>query len=182
MIKTEILGLRVVQVKLERLTPEIQTKLRVFVADRLLALRDGVLSNIVRMFQSTGPLYKAVQATMEETTGSVTGVVFIDGNAIPYADIQERGGTTRAHDIRPKKAGGALAFQMKGGGYKTGVGSNWRMGFSSGDVASSLVITKVVHHPGSRIPEHPYMRLALVREKPIFDGGIRAIVAEAVGQ
>jgi hypothetical protein len=168
MIRTEILGLRTVQVTLEKTSPEIQTELRVFVADRMLALRDGVKNNIARMFQSTGPLWQAVQATMVEVPGGVSGVVFIDGSRIPYAAIQEEGGQTRAHDIRPKKPGGALAFQFPG-----------RMGFSGGPKQSSLMILKVVHHPGSRIPEHPYMRLALVKEKPVFEGGIRAIVEKA---
>lgn len=168
MIRTEILGLRQVQVTLERTSPEVQRNLRNFVADRMLALRDAVKSNIVRMFQSTGPLYKAVQARMEESPGAVSGVVFIDGRGVPYAQIQEEGGRTRPHDIRPVRAQ-ALAFMMPG-----------RMGFSGGEKTSSLVITKLVHHPGSRIPEHPYMRLALYRERPFFERGIRNIVAEAL--
>lgn len=168
MIRTEILGLRTVQVNLQRVGPETQTKMRVFVADRMLALRDAVKSNIVRMFHSTGPLYQAVQARMEETANSASGVVFIDGSRIPYADIQERGGQTRAHDIRPVRAG-ALAFMMPG-----------KMGFSGGPKQSALVITKLVHHPGSRIPEHPYMRLALYRERPYFENGLRAIVTEGL--
>ncbi len=168
MIRTEILGLREVQVTLQRVTPEIQRNARNFVADRMLALRDSVKSNIVRMFQSTGPLYKNVQARMEESPGSVSGIVFIDGRKIPYADIQERGGKTRPHDIRPVRAS-ALAFMMPG-----------KMGFSGGERTSSLVITKLVHHPGSRIPEHPYMRLALAREKPYFERGMRQIVTEGM--
>lgn len=169
MIRAELNGLRELKVHLGLVAPKVQTSLRIFVADQVLILRDTVKNNIARMFRSMGPLYQGVQAEMEEAPGSFTGLVWIDGKAIPYADIQERGGTTRAHDIKPKLPGGVLAFM-----------SPAKMGFSSGDQANSLVFTKIVHHPGSRIPEHPYARLALFRQAPAFERGIRAIVLDAV--
>jgi hypothetical protein len=109
-----------------------------------------------------------VQSSFDELPGSFTGSVFIDGNAIPYAKIQEEGGTTRAHDIFPVNAS-VLAFMAPA-----------KMGFSGGPKQNGMVFAKAVHHPGSRIPEHPYARLALYRERPIFANGVRAIVEEAI--
>lgn len=168
MIRAELIHFREARVYLGRIAPAVQTKLRIFVADRVLVLRDAVKSNIARMFQSTGPLYRNVEASMEEAPGEFSGLVSIDGRVVKYAQIQERGGQTRAHDIRPVRAG-ALAFMAPG-----------RMGFSGGPKQSNLVLAMVVHHPGSRIPEHPYARLALYRERPIFENGIREIVLETI--
>ena len=57
---------------------------------------------------------------------------------MPYADIQEYGGRTSPHDIVPVKAQ-ALRFMMEG----------------------KTVFAKIVHHPGSLIPERSYLRSAL---------------------
>lgn len=167
-VGTEVRGLTEVNAHLDRITPEIREDVRSFVAERLIALRDGVRDNITRMFQSQGPLYKGVQAEMEEDASGITGRVFIDAEDVPYAAIQERGGKTRPHEIRPVNAL-ALAFM-----------SPAKMGFSGGPKQNALVFAKVVHHPGSNIPEHPYMRLALARERAPFNNGIHAIVARHV--
>ena len=63
--------------------------------------------------------------------------VFSSGD-IKYAAIQEFGGHTPAHDIVPNKAR-ALAFTVGG----------------------RMVFAKVVHHPGSTIPQRSYLRSSL---------------------
>ena len=169
MITTEVHGLTEIEAKLDRMSPELQGKMRNFVATRLIALRDAVKANIASMLRGGGPLYNAVQTEMEEEAGSFTGTVFIDGEAIPYAQIQERGGRTGPHDIFPVN-GNFLAFMAPA-----------KMGFSGGPKMSGMIFTKHVHHPGSNIPEHPYARAALAREKPVFFDGIRQIVESVVG-
>lgn len=173
-ITTKVLGTAEVIAHLKVVPPALQTRIREFVADRMLSMRDGTLSNILSMFRAlpTGLLYRGVKTRMDEESGArISGVVYIEGAEVPYAEIQERGGRTSAHDIRPKKPGGALAF------LSAGIGAG-PLGFAKGGMQQSMVIVKAVHHPGSNIPEHPYMRFALARETPIFTRGMRAIVDE----
>jgi hypothetical protein len=61
-----------------------------------------------------------------------------------FAALQERGGRTRPHIIRPKRAK-RLAFAVAGG-----------FGFG-GD----LVFAKLVHHPGATVPKHESLRPAV---------------------
>lgn len=164
-ISIELRGLTSLVAKLGRLPLASRDRLRVFMARFTLQLRDQVKANIADRFQSKGPLYQGVQSEIEESTDEVSGRVFI--NDVPYAAIQEYGGTTPPHVIVPKNAQ-ALAFLTRGGG------------FSSGGGGSTLVFAKRVNHPGSRIPERSYARLALVQTRGAFETGIRAVTAEAV--
>lgn len=87
----------------------------------------------------TGNLRASVHSIMpvEQTGGSVVGHVAQSGD-VKYGAIHEFGGKTQAHDIYPTKAK-ALAFMVGG----------------------KQVFAKVVHHPGSQMPERSYMRSAL---------------------
>ena len=64
------------------------------------------------------------------------------GTNVVYARIQEFGGTTRPHIIRPRVKQ-ALAFSVGG----------------------DRVIVKSANHPGSIIPAHPYLRPALLSSR-----------------
>lgn len=162
-VKVTLKGIPEVVAKLKLVPVQVQSRIRAVVADNLLALRDGVKSNIASMFRTSARMSNAVQTRMEEASnGDVSGVVFIDGKDIPYARIQEEGGRTPAHLILPKNAS-VLAFL-----------SQSKFGFSGGQ----MVFAKVVHHPGSLIPEHPYMRFALARQTPEFKRGMMGIVDE----
>lgn len=166
MIDVRLLGLRELQAKLGQLGPSVRNRLRDYMAIFTIRLRDQVKSNIAERFRSTGPLYQSVQAEMEETKDSFTGRVYTQG--VPYARIQEEGGTTRAHEILPVR-GQALAFMSPAGMQFKGGGQN------------SLTIVKKVNHPGSRIPERSYARLALVQMRTPFTDGIRQVVADGIG-
>lgn len=166
MIEFRLIGLTELKAKLERLAPEVCDKLRVFIARFTPQLRDQVKANIVARFNSTGPLYQAVQSEVDEGLFDITGRVFVEG--IPYARIQEEGGQTSPHVISPVKAQ-ALAF-MAGG----------KQGFSGGGAGGALVFAKRVNHPGSRIPQRSYARLALVQMRGAFETGIRASTVDAV--
>ena len=67
-------------------------------------------------------------------------IMAILGSEVPYARIHEKGGTTSAHEILPKKSGGVLVFRGAEG---------------------NLVFAKKVNHPGSNIPARPYLEPAL---------------------
>jgi phage gpG-like protein len=88
---------------------------------------------------------------------TVVGEVFSAGD-VKYAAIHEFGGTTPPHDIVPTKAQ-ALAFAIGG----------------------KMVFAKVVHHPGSRIPERSYMRSSLEDQaEDIVDGLKEAAIRAAL--
>jgi phage gpG-like protein len=85
----------------------------------------------------TGALQSSIFTDVQQTPYEVSGKVAAS-KSVPYAAIHEFGGKTRAHDILPNKAQ-ALHFFMGG----------------------KEVFAKVVHHPGSVIPERSYLRSAL---------------------
>ncbi|HEU5047078.1 MAG TPA: hypothetical protein VFT64_04460 [Rickettsiales bacterium] len=85
----------------------------------------------------TGLLSNSVMSEVQETDAGVSTSVFVNGD-VPYAAIQEYGGTTKAHIITALN-GKMLAFSMDG----------------------KLMFAPQVNHPGSVIPEHSYLRSSL---------------------
>ena len=85
----------------------------------------------------SGRLQNAIAAEVVVEGTDVTASVFVSGD-VKYAAIQEYGGRTAPHDIVPTKAD-ALAF-LAGG---------------------SMRFAKVIHHPGSQMPERSYLRSSL---------------------
>ena len=76
---------------------------------------------------------------------------------LKYAAIQEYGGVTRPHEILPVRAK-ALAF-LAGG---------------------AEVFARVVHHPGSHIPERSYLRSSLAEMADQIETEMKAAVIEAL--
>lgn len=107
---------------------------------RAVIVRDGkALADLVRQKLSgsvlhvrTGQLLDSINNEMHETTTEIYGTVYSSG--VAYAGIQEYGGQTRPHEIRPINAR-ALHFFM-------------------GDAE---VFAKSVQHPGSNIPARSYL-------------------------
>ena len=99
----------------------------------------------------TGALRSSVSHEIADDGDTVTVKVFSSG--VPYAAIHEYGGVTKPHDIVPTKAK-ALHFVMGG----------------------KDVFAKVVHHPGSRMPERSYIRSSLtdLLEDGNLDRGVAA--------
>jgi phage gpG-like protein len=85
----------------------------------------------------TGALSRSIQHVTDVQGDVATGRVFSSGD-VKYAAIHEFGGRTPPHDIYPDKAQ-ALAFMMGG----------------------EQIFAKVVHHPGSQMPERSFMRSGL---------------------
>lgn len=99
-------------------------------------IRDKLSGQVLNV--RSGDLRRSIQeeAPLTEGTG-VFGRVFSSGD-VKYARIHEYGGRTAPHDIVPNKAE-ALAFMIGG----------------------KQVFAKVVHHPGSQMPERSFLRSAL---------------------
>jgi len=79
------------------------------------------------------------------------------GTNVAYAAIHEYGGQTRAHVIEAKKAK-ALAFQMGG----------------------ETIIRKLVHHPGSKMPERSFLRSSLRESRDRIIAAIERAVAQGI--
>jgi phage gpG-like protein len=81
----------------------------------------------------------------------------IGSHGVPYAAIQEFGGKTAAHDIVAVKAK-ALAFIADG----------------------RKILAAHVHHPGSMIPPHSFMRSALDEMHGEIVGALKAVVTKTI--
>ncbi len=104
----------------------------------------------------TGALRNSIGAESSLDGDQVRIRVFSSGD-IKYAAIQEYGGRTPAHEILPNKAK-ALAFVTGGG----------------------LVFAKVVHHPGSTIPERSYLRSSLADMATDIATELKSAVTDAL--
>jgi phage gpG-like protein len=127
-------------------------------ADQLLGLArqkagGGVLQS------RTGALAASISVDGPTIAGDqVTTTILSDGD-LKYAAIQEFGGVTSPHDILPVR-GKALAF-LAGG---------------------EIVFAKVVHHPGSRIPERSYLRSSLAEMAAQIETDMKSAVLDALTQ
>ena len=122
---------------------------------QLLAKVEANLSGDVLQARS-GALKASVIATLAFGADDIEADVGSEG--VPYAAIQEYGGTTPAHDILPIKAK-ALAFAGTGG----------------------QVFARRVHHPGSVIPARAPFGSALDALREEISGGLKQVVHDALG-
>jgi phage gpG-like protein len=125
--------------------------------DRLQALVQSKLHGEV-LNSRTGRLAASIQSEVVDDGGVLVGRVFVSPD-VKYAMIQEYGGVTPAHDIVPDKAK-ALAFLVGG----------------------AQVFARIVHHPGSRIPERSYMRSSLADLAGEIASELKAAAVDAVSQ
>ena len=123
-------------------------------AERLRAhvVDDKLSGQVLR--RKTGALAASIGADVTIDGDRIVARVFSSGD-VKYARIQEYGGRTPAHDIVPVKAK-ALAF------------------------LGGTVFARVVHHPGSTIPERSYLRSSLADMAGVIADELKSVVAEAV--
>ena len=117
--------------------------------------------------RKTGRLKRSITHDAPEKTGPFAWKVSVGPN-VEYAAIQEFGGTTPPHVIRPKNKK-ALAFSWPAGP------AHLKQKDASGNLTDMVVLGKV-NHPGSKIPAHPYLRPALEESKPF----IRALIIKNI--
>lgn len=110
--------------------------------------------------RKTGALSRSIVQQVIDQGLMIIGRVFSSGD-VKYAAIHEFGGKTRAHDILPKKAD-ALSFMIGG----------------------QRIFARVVHHPGSVMPERSYMRSSLTDMAEEITVGLKQAVIDGlmVGQ
>lgn len=103
----------------------------------------------------TGRLRASIKSDVQDQGTAVTGTVGSYG--VPYARIQEFGGTTGPHVILPVKAQ-VLAFMIGG----------------------KQVFARRVNHPGSKIPERSYLRSAFAERLSGIVAEFESVVTEAM--
>jgi phage gpG-like protein len=134
-VREELTGLS------DALLARVQQKL----SGEVLAVRSWRLRDSVRQEPAQGDI-------------TIAAAVVVPAS-VPYAEIQEFGGTTPAHAIVPRK-GEALRFVAGG----------------------KAVFARRVAHPGSRIPERSYLRAALAEMENDITAALGEAVAEAAAE
>jgi len=147
MIAAEIAGANAVADRLQSMPERIAARLAVVMAGLGLELRELVQESMVAsgLQSRSGRLAQSIEVEIDETSVAAG----IDTAAVPYAAIQEYGGTTRAHVIEAINAG-ALRFQLGG----------------------RMIFAKRVMHPGSVVPARSFLGTALAELAPDARGAI----------
>lgn len=155
MIAIEIAGADALVERLQSMPERVAASLASAMAGLGVDLRGRVQDSMTAsgLQSRSGRLARSIEIEADETSVSAA----IDTAAVPYAAIQEYGGTTRAHVIEAINAA-ALRFQIGG----------------------RTVFAKRVMHPGSVIPAHSFLATALAALTPVArDAMVDAVVAEA---
>ncbi len=147
MIAAEIAGADAVADRLQSMPERLAARLAVVMAGLGVELRQRVQESMVGsgLHSRSGRLAQSI----EVQTDGISATAGIDAAAVPYAAIQEYGGTTRAHIIAAINAG-ALRFQLGG----------------------RTIFAKRVMHPGSVIPARSFLGTALAELAPDARGAI----------
>jgi len=169
-VSFQVLRLEQVQASLSSLPAAVTTRLRGFTGDAANTLRGMVQQNIAASFHSTGALYQGVKSEIAEDAGGTTARVFIE--SVPYARIQEEGGTVQIPELAPVYAK-VLAFSTPARSAIAAIAA--RGGSATGFAMRAKA------HPVT-IPEHPYARQALSDYRQPFESGIRETVRAALGE
>jgi phage gpG-like protein len=160
MLSVTIDNADVLAARFDALPAQVQAALAAKAASLAAALKshvtDDKLSGQVLHIR-TGALRASIGSTVTVDDDGVIASVFSSGD-VKYAAIQEYGGHTAPHDIIPNKAQ-ALTF-LAGG---------------------QQVFAKLVHHPGSAIPERSYLRSSLADMADEIASELKAAVVDALG-
>jgi phage gpG-like protein len=157
MIRVVIVGQEGVIAHLKEVPPRVLGLVRQAVeAEAINLVRDIKESKLTGQVLKTrtGTLRRSINYALSLADQGLTATV---GTNLVYAGIHEYGGTIRAHVIqaRNKKA---LAFQMGG----------------------QMIIRRQVNHPGSKMPEHSFLRASLRENEARIKANIEAAVAQGV--
>jgi len=128
---------------------ETMTNVSQYLYDKIYAKLSGDAIQV-----KSGRLRDALKEDVFVEAEKIIARVRIEG--VPYAAIQERGGTTRPHMIIPREAD-VLRFE----------------------IGNTSVFTTRVRHPGSKIRETMYMRSVLMYERTKINKMMRDTVKNA---
>ena len=118
------------------------------------------------LVEKTGALLHSIGMDFEADALGATGTVFSRG--VPYAHIQEYGGTTPEHGIDPVNAKALRFLSRKSVEFKTGS--------STGEV----VFAQHVEHPGAAMPERSFLRRSLAEMRAEIGAQIKQAAIDAL--
>ena len=156
MITAEIIGDKQVIAKLNNFAPRMREQI-LFSTRRLefmmVAKVKQKLSGEV-LKNRTNHLRGSIHGEVKDSGNLIEGVT---GTNVVYARIHEEGGKTAPHEIRPKNT---LALHFMLGGRE--------------------VFAKVVHHPGSKIPQRSFLASSLREMRPTIIEEYEKATAEVI--
>jgi|GEM_PF-5744246 len=167
-VRFEVHGLEQVQASLSSLPQAVSTRLRGYMTEAAATLRGMVQQNIASSFHTTGALTQGLKSEIVEEGSGVSARIAIEG--VPYARIQEEGGTVQIPEIVPVNAK-VLAFSTPARSAVAAIAA--RGGSATGFAMRAKA------HPVT-IPEHAYAHRALTDYRQPFETGIREIVRAAL--
>lgn len=167
-----VTGVKEVQAQLSSLPNAVTARLRGYMTGAANTLRAMVQQNIASAFHATGKLAQSVKSEIAEDSNGVSARIAIEG--VPYARIQEEGGTVQIPELTPVNAK-VLAFSTPARAAVAAIAA--RGGGSTG----TIFATHTKAHPVT-IPAHPYARQALADYQQPFQSGIREVVRAALGE
>ncbi|MDE2467771.1 MAG: hypothetical protein KGL35_03275 [Bradyrhizobium sp.] len=130
------------------------------------AVKNAASVRMAELFKNPGRMQDSLSTDVVIDGPTTVGTVMASG--LPYLAIQEYGGVTSPHDIFPVNAS-VLAFMSPGSAV-----------FKEGSTSGDMVFTRVVHHPGSVMPERSYMRYALAQRRSSIRDSLFAATQTAV--
>lgn len=140
----------------------LRVKMTELIAELVLEVKSNLSGTVLKAGNPPRLLNSIQSEVISMGAASILGRIWSQG--VPYAAIQEFGGRTSPHDIAPVNAA-VLAFRPAVGPLATGAlpiyGGYARRGLETSD----MVYARIVHHPGSNIPERSYMRRTLVQNR-----------------
>jgi phage gpG-like protein len=163
----ELIGLLQVIGRFRSASAELRARLIPVMGAETEAVVETARKRLGELFRNPGAMQASIHARVSVGADVIEGSVVASG--LPYLAIHEYGGTTRPHDIFPVNAK-ALAFSM-------GAGAVFRPGASAG---TDMVFAKVVHHPGSVMPERSYMRYALAQRRAAISAAFLGATVDAL--
>ncbi|HLY78343.1 MAG TPA: hypothetical protein VKQ70_03145 [Caulobacteraceae bacterium] len=161
MLSVTLTGADELGAALDGLPPVVQAAIAAksaALADQLLGLVRQKLGGEV-LQPRTGALAASIGVKGPDIVDATVVTTVFSAGDLKYAAIQEYGGVTGPHEILPSRAK-ALAF-LAGG---------------------EQVFARVVHHPGSRIPERSYLRASLAEMAAQIEAEMKAAVIDAAQQ
>ena len=119
----------------------------------------------------THRLSRAITSFVDVTPSAVRSIIGVLAT-VAYGAIQERGGTTPAHVIMPRRKK-MLRWANRG---MQGPLLLTKAGKVSKGNRGMFVFAKLVHHPGSRIPARPYIGPAITSNLGFIEARWRAAI------
>ncbi len=178
MIKAVLIGGDKLQEWLKGQYPAIQNRIGQSMARLVITLtrkiKEEKLTGQV-LKNKTGTLRRSISPEVSQSGTNLTGTV---GTNIVYARIHEYGGTTKPHDIIPTHR---QALMWAKASFIGPIRMTKAGKFARRQGSEPFQFAKVVHHPGSKIPERSFMRTALREMEPEIRAQFENAITEVIG-